>query len=211
MTANRDFKRKVRDRQARTGESYMTALRHVLAQRTGGLPSAIPTVEFVEVSAAAATAGLKCRLTMSPALVHEIDVAATVRRFRDLLLGAPRDRSIDILRGMALMGKHPEVHRIHVVERVDNGFQENRFRGEIVAVAAVHRAATGTTGPAGPADPADPDERVVVFSPWPVPVLSGTTRPPLIIVSPLEDMFPDPDGLLRMEVLERSRIERDGR
>jgi hypothetical protein len=42
-------------------------------------------------------------------------------------------------------------------------------------------------------------------------MLPGTTRPPLIIVSPLEDMFPDPAGRLRMEVLERARIERDGR
>ena len=44
MTANRDLKRRVRDRQAQTGESYMTALHHVLAQRDPSSSSAIPSV-----------------------------------------------------------------------------------------------------------------------------------------------------------------------
>src|SRR5215470_15451991 len=100
MTANRDLKRRVRDRQSSTGESYMTALRHVLAQRPDDLPSAIPTVEFIDVSAAAAGLGLKCSMTVSPGLIHEIDVDATVRRFRDILLAEPRDPSLDVLRGM---------------------------------------------------------------------------------------------------------------
>lgn len=36
MTVKRDFKRRVRQRQARTGESYVTARRHMLASRPGG-------------------------------------------------------------------------------------------------------------------------------------------------------------------------------
>jgi hypothetical protein len=183
----------------------------VLAQRPGGLSSAIPTIEFVEVSAAAARLGLKCRMTVSPTLFHEIDVDATVRRFRDILLGEPRDPSLDMLRGMALMGKHAQVHAIHVVERVGDGFQENRDNVRMLAVVAVRRGATGKTEPAGPADPADTDERVAAFSPWPAPALPSAARPPLIIVSPLEDVVPGPAGVLRMEVLERFRTQRGGR
>lgn len=38
MTVKRDFKRRVRQRQVRTGESYVTARRHVLASRPGADP-----------------------------------------------------------------------------------------------------------------------------------------------------------------------------
>ena len=38
MTVKRDFKRRVRQRQARTGESYVTARRHLLASRAAVLP-----------------------------------------------------------------------------------------------------------------------------------------------------------------------------
>lgn len=192
----------------------MTALQHVLAQRPGGLPSAIPTVEFIDVSAAAAALGLTCRMTVSPVLVHEIDVDATVRRFRDMLRAEPRDPSLDVLRGMALMGEHasfpavPPV--IEVLERAGSGFQRvgagPEYRPDhwrMVPVAAVRRTATGKDEPAGPADPADPDECVAVFSPWPVPVLPGSTRRPLIIVSALEDVFPG-------EVLDPFRMQRGG-
>ena len=48
-----------------------------------------------------------------------------------------------------------------------------------------------------------------MFSPWPVPMLAGTTRPPLIVVSPLEDLFPDPAALWRMEVVDRSGLQHD--
>jgi hypothetical protein len=213
MTANRDFKRLVRDRQSRTGESYLTALRHVLAQRPGELPSVIPTAEFIEVSGVAAKLGLKCRMTVSPALVHEIDVDATVQRFRDLLLGAPSDPSLNMLRRMALIGEPAVIRGIHVIERTAGGFQENRYPWQTLAVAAVRRAVAGKTEPARPQDPEDGedgDEHVVVFSPWPVPVLPGSTRPPLIIVTPLDDVYPDPAELHRLE-LERLPVRRTGR
>ena len=56
MTAKRDLKRRVRERQAHTGESYMTALRHVRNRRTGERESeregegAVPVVEMIDVS-----------------------------------------------------------------------------------------------------------------------------------------------------------------
>jgi hypothetical protein len=106
MTANRDLKRRVRDRQAQTGESYMTALHHVLAQRPGSIPSAIPTVEFVDVTEVAAALGLKCRIAVSPTLVHAIEVEQTLGRFRDLLIAAGRDPALLLMQSIALHGEH---------------------------------------------------------------------------------------------------------
>jgi hypothetical protein len=44
MTDRRDLKDRVRVRQARTGESYVTALPRVLAQRPGRIPEADPLI-----------------------------------------------------------------------------------------------------------------------------------------------------------------------
>ena len=46
MTANRDLKRRVRDRQSHTGESYMTALQQVL----GSLDEVVndPLIELIK-------------------------------------------------------------------------------------------------------------------------------------------------------------------
>jgi len=57
MTAKRDFKRRVRQRQTRTGESYVTARRRVLADRptTGDAPPDGGEAEATQPGAAAAT------------------------------------------------------------------------------------------------------------------------------------------------------------
>jgi hypothetical protein len=124
MTANRDLKRRVRDRQAQTGESYMSALHHVLAQRPGSIPSAIPTVEFVEVTEVAAALGLKCRISVSPTLVHAIEVEQTLERFRDTLVAAGRDPALLLMQSVALYGEHvyfpvpaPAFHEVQDVVR----------------------------------------------------------------------------------------------
>jgi hypothetical protein len=62
MTAKRDLKRRVRQRQARTGEAYVTARRHVLAARTDAAETATAEAgaateaETAEISAQPATA-----------------------------------------------------------------------------------------------------------------------------------------------------------
>ncbi|HWO26708.1 MAG TPA: hypothetical protein VNO30_48595 [Kofleriaceae bacterium] len=82
MTDRRDLKRRVRARQERTGESYMTALRHVQAQR----PSAIPTIERVDLTELGAPLGMKCRIAMFPELADRVDAATMLAQLRD----APR-------------------------------------------------------------------------------------------------------------------------
>ena len=61
MTDRRDFKRRVRARQAHTGESYMVALQHVRAQR----PPRVPMIELVDLTPVGKALGL--RLSLKPA------------------------------------------------------------------------------------------------------------------------------------------------
>ena len=136
MTANRDLKRRVRDRQAQTGESYMTALHHVLAQRPGSIPSAIQTVEFVDVTEVAAVLGLKCRIAVSPALVHTIEVERTLERFRDTLIACGRDPALLLMQSIALHGEH-----VHFPLTPASGFQEVH-----AAVRFVERVLAGLGG-----------------------------------------------------------------
>jgi hypothetical protein len=205
MTANRDLKRRVRDRQAQTGESYMTALHHVLAQRPSSIASAIPTVEFVDVTAVAAALGLKCRIAISPALAHAIDVERTLWRFRETLTASWWDPALRVMRTIALQGEHvqvslipapafQEVHRaLQFVDRVLAGLGSVSEDGRMLAVRAVPRpAASGAPPASAPTQPAVPDEPIALFSPWQVPAVLAAARPPLLVVNALDELAPDP-------------------
>jgi hypothetical protein len=97
MTDRRDLKRRVRDRQERTGESYMTALRHV---RDGRHP--VPVVEMLDVTEIAAQLGLRCRVTMEPDLADLASDALT--RFAALLRTTAHDPELARMRDAALFG-----------------------------------------------------------------------------------------------------------
>lgn len=103
MTQRRDLKRRVRARQARTGESYVTALRHVQAER----PAAIPTIELIDLTELGAPLGLQCRIAMFPRLADEIDVGATLMRLRNALLTTEGDRALALMRRVVLRGERP--------------------------------------------------------------------------------------------------------
>ena len=66
MTAKKDLKKRVRERQAKTGERYTSALKHVLGQASR--PGAAPGVEvsFREVTPLAGAVGLSCRAFVTP-------------------------------------------------------------------------------------------------------------------------------------------------
>lgn len=102
MTRNKDFKRRVRDRQARTGESYMAAMRHVRDQApaTG---AAIPVLELVDLSPLAAELGLRCQVSVFPRLLDEVEPRALLTQLRDTL-----DRpDLKIMRAALLDGTPP--------------------------------------------------------------------------------------------------------
>lgn len=139
MTVKRDFKRRVRQRQARTGESYVTARRHLLAARPaaaseaageddadepltatgggaggGGRPGArdpaISVVEVLDVTDEARRIGLSCRVVMFPSLVQRIPPARVLERLRVLLIATAGDPAIARLSRLAL-GQQPGPRR----------------------------------------------------------------------------------------------------
>ncbi len=140
MTAKKDLKRRIRDRQAATGESYVTARRHVLAAAPtpGTAPAAEPIPdppkpaivyeEMVSLTAAGQAMGFKCRLATTSSCARQIDGDALLRRFRDILLGTTEDPSMKIMRAIALHGEpRPAVPRRHdVLERTRRFLQRAR-------------------------------------------------------------------------------------
>jgi hypothetical protein len=103
MTKQRDLKRLVRERQSRTGESYVTALRHVRGER--GTP--VPVMEMVDLSEVADALGFKCRALVLPDLAERIDVVATLTQLRTVLLATTRDPVFDLMRAVVLCGERP--------------------------------------------------------------------------------------------------------
>jgi hypothetical protein len=111
MTRQRDLKRLVRERQARTGESYMTARRHILGERPDPVPGATPApafvVDFIDVSDIAAVLGIKCRVLVLPALAERVDVSAMLRQLHGTLTASARDRDLALMRSVVLRGQQP--------------------------------------------------------------------------------------------------------
>jgi len=125
MTVKRNFKRRVRERQARTGESYVTARRHLLTSRPALAPEddeadpedgdpparGISVVELIDVSAEARRVGLACRVLMFPSLVERFGPGRVLGRLHDLLVTTAGDPAIARLTRLALDGVVPEPRR----------------------------------------------------------------------------------------------------
>ena len=107
MTDKRDLKRRVRDRQAQTGESYMTALRNVQGPRPG--TNAVPVLELLDITDIGARLGIKCGVKMVPALAERVDAAATLTQLRDALITTLNDPHLALLRSVVLAGERPWV------------------------------------------------------------------------------------------------------
>jgi hypothetical protein len=103
MTAKRDLKRRVRERQAKTGEAYTTARHKVVA--AVGKPAAIAVDELLDLTADAAALGLRCKILMSSALATTVDPLRVLTSLRDALLATLRDPDTELLRGIALSGE----------------------------------------------------------------------------------------------------------
>lgn len=115
MTIKRDFKRRVRLRQARTGESYVTARRHVLAGRPAGLatrdaepdaaaPPSRDAPRAVPSSAAPARAfevGDALRVIDGPFAAHSGTVEQVVADQRELVVAlAVHGRTVSVALGV---------------------------------------------------------------------------------------------------------------
>jgi hypothetical protein len=109
MTDRKDFKRRVRERQARTGESYTTARMQVESRR----PGAVPVVETIDVAEAAARLGLRCHVVIASTLLDLLDGELVLERIRDALIGTDSDPATELMRAVALRGENPLGVRRH--------------------------------------------------------------------------------------------------
>jgi hypothetical protein len=112
MTVKRDLKKRVRDRQTRTGESYVTARRHVVGDvATEPEPeprtSAVQVIEMIDETDAAARLGLRCKVSISSTLVALAEPAVVLASVRDALVGTAGDLGTALLREVALAGHAP--------------------------------------------------------------------------------------------------------
>jgi hypothetical protein len=170
MTARRDLKRRVRERQGHTGESYMTALRQVLDQR----PNAVPVIEMIELTEVGEAMAIRCRVRMSPALADRIDAVGALRRLRAALVATERDPAFDLMRRVVLYGESPVLRpSIDVdagrrfIARVRAGIGGISEHGRLLALLV-----DGRRGP-----------EMVVFMLWLSPVGYVPYRPSLILAT----------------------------
>jgi hypothetical protein len=180
MTEKRDLKRRVRDRQARTGESYMTALRQVQAQR----PPTFPVVELMDLTEIGTPLGFKCRIAMFPGLADRIDVATALAKLRDVLLMTDRDRSLELFRAVALRGE-PRRFRI-TQDTLDEGRRfVMRARAGLSSVSDGGRMLTlNMEGKQG--------AMMVICLLWLVPDFVHVLREPSLILTSLDAIAVDP-------------------
>jgi hypothetical protein len=143
MTARRDLKRRVRERQARTGESYMTALRHVLDNRP-----AVPVVELIDITDIAAALGIACKARLTPTLADRIDAASALRQLRDALVATLHDPALDLMRRVVLGGESPTIKPTSIdtrrfMTRVRAGIGGVAEHGRLLALAVDGRRGHG--------------------------------------------------------------------
>jgi hypothetical protein len=112
MTAKKDFKRRVRERQAKTGESYTAARANVLAHADtiDEEPRANPiaVVELVDATEEAHGLGLKCAVLVSPDLAARIPPLRMLERLRDALLATEADPQMHLMRAALFRGEPPK-------------------------------------------------------------------------------------------------------
>ena len=124
MTAKKDLKRRVRERQAQTGESYVTARRHVVAQSPDSehAPSVplqaepkgpvIHVDEMHDITEAAAKLGWRCRVTITQSLLDRANAAHVLDKIRALLAATTSDPAMERFRTVLLKGERVPLPKI---------------------------------------------------------------------------------------------------
>ena len=188
MTKRRDLKRMVRLRQERTGEVYMTALRHVRAQHRDTQPriaqrsGAVPVVELTDVSDIAMSLGLLCRLMVVPELAARIDVTATLKQLRRVLVATTRDHAFSLLRATVLCGERPFASWPKLDDLLR--FRDRTLAG-IGGIDESGRLLAFVTA-------AQSELEMVVFTLWHTPA-RYVDVPPSVLLTPADFMLGDPD------------------
>lgn len=153
MTRQRDLKRRVRERQARTGESYTAALLHVRGEPEP--PDSEPTIppsepidviEMVDITELGATLGLRCQVRLASELADRVDVTGALRQLCSTLLATPHDPQLATMRDVVLRGQPPLVpavrsyqDEIQFARRVRAGIGGVTESGHMMAFAVTGR------------------------------------------------------------------------
>jgi hypothetical protein len=123
MTQQKDLKRRIRERMAKTGESYTAARAHVLDERPPAEVSTpspvaganrgagIAVVEPVDVTEEAVALGLKCKALA----IDGVDARRALGRLHDVLVSTD-DADLEPLRAVALWGRRPVPARWSIAE-----------------------------------------------------------------------------------------------
>ena len=138
MTLRRDLKRRIRERQERTGERYTTARAHVLGKPR--LPSWV--VELHDVSEQARRVGIVCSVRVSTALYGMSErLPAVFERLHQILQESTAD--LDLLRAIVCYGETPRLpptHELLTLAHVGSYFADLRMgmrgpglRGRVLA------------------------------------------------------------------------------
>jgi hypothetical protein len=163
MTRKRDLKRLARDRAARTGESYVTALRHVRAR----VAPPFPVLELADHTATGAALGMCCRISVHPALR---DPERILTRLREVLLATTSDRALDLVRGVVLERARP------ATELFRSASAMQRFVARV-------RAGIGGVSDDGSMLALTIDGDLVLFLLWLIPRQFASLVPPSLIVT----------------------------
>jgi hypothetical protein len=110
MTKKRDLKRRVRDRQVQTGETYTAARRHVLAQAEH-TQAPIAVNEATDLTEAAQPLGYRCTVRMLGEAAADVDPCQVLERLRDGLLATSEDPTTKLLRDVVFEGARPKRKR----------------------------------------------------------------------------------------------------
>jgi len=117
MTKKHDLKRRVRDRQAQTGESYTAARRQVIGEAdVADAPdttsaSKVPVFELVDVTERAAKLGFKCRILMFPSLVEAVAPGVVLDSLHKVLAATAGDPDTARMWSVAIGGCEPPRRR----------------------------------------------------------------------------------------------------
>jgi hypothetical protein len=154
-----------------TGESYMAALRQVLANKP---EPAIETIEMIDGGEIADELDIRCRVSVHPALA-----GLTTRALEHLvrvLRASPDDSKLELMQRAVLGGEHVEVDLQY---SLSDGLEFLRRA----------RAGLGGISAGGTMLAAHIDNRMVLFTLWVMPKANPCSRAPTLIVTL-------PDGML---------------
>ncbi len=173
MTAKRDLKRRARDRQARTGESYVTALRQVLAQKPAG--HAVEVVEMLDVTDVGRPLGVACRAVVTPTLARRVAPARLLGELVKVLDATAGDPLLELLRAVIRAGER----------RVADNSREL-----VDALAFVRRAQAGIGGlsAGGRWLALRVDDVMVLYRLQLTSELVAAAREPLLVVGALDEL-----------------------